>query len=213
MRGKGTQIKTIATNMRITPAHAGKRNGQSRAWQTTWDHPRACGEKVMSSDPTFPSLGSPPRMRGKVLSKNLEWLRTRITPAHAGKSWPSSLAAASAWDHPRACGEKMDATQQITSNAGSPPRMRGKAKEIGERAWMKWDHPRACGEKQNAVTCLLAAMGSPPRMRGKVSHPESCSGRLGITPAHAGKSSFSKSLSRSDRDHPRACGEKTRPAM
>ena len=172
MRGKGTQIKTIATNMRITPAHAGKRNGQSRAWQTTWDHPRACGEKVMSSDPTFPSLGSPPRMRGKVLSKNLEWLRTRITPAHAGKSWPSSLAAASAWDHPRACGEKMDATQQITSNAGSPP-----------------------------------------RMRGKVSHPESCSGRLGITPAHAGKSSFSKSLSRSDRDHPRACGEKTRPAM
>ena len=25
MRGKGTQIKTIATNMRITPAYAGKR--------------------------------------------------------------------------------------------------------------------------------------------------------------------------------------------
>ena len=34
-----------------------------------------------------------------------------------------------AWDHPRACGEKLRSAQALEPWLGSPPRMRGKALE------------------------------------------------------------------------------------
>ena len=49
------------------------------------NHPRACGEKRYIT--TFkPYLkGSPPRMRGKVLTRLTQFDDDGITPAHAGK--------------------------------------------------------------------------------------------------------------------------------
>ena len=49
-----------------------------------------------------------------------------ITPAHAGKRFASLLRRSRCWDHPRACGEKLDRGHWETSCQGSPPRMRGK---------------------------------------------------------------------------------------
>ena len=131
--------------------------------------------------------GSPPRMRGKVLS-------------HA-----SSLAQHP--DHPRVCGEKRIWPESKAGRLGSPPRMRGKGlcrewhclwagitpAYAGKRKRSRLqrssigDHPRVCGEKFRAYCKIWNEWGSPPRMRGKeISHQRLNSG-VGITPAYAGK--------------------------
>ena len=51
-------------------------------------------------------------------------------------------------------------------------------------------------------------IGSPPRMRGEVMAVDYVTGLIGITPAHAGRSSISQAGSPNTSDHPRACGEK-----
>ena len=73
-----------------------------------------------------------------------------------------------------------------------------------------WDHPRVCGEKRQEGIVLLALIGSPPRVRGKACHRIMCCPLPGITPACAGKRSSGTLMSKSCRDHPRVCGEKTR---
>ena len=69
------------------------------------------------------------------------------------------------------------------------------------------DHPRACGENNIQRRDDTNELGSPPRMRGKLFLVPVCDGRVGITPAHAGKTfgiSFPFDVYK---DHPRACGE------
>ena len=55
------------------------------------------------------------------------------------------------------------------------------------------------------------AIGSPPPMRGKGRRMTAHGSRLGITPAHAGKSSAKWRLATRLWDHPRPCGEKDQP--
>ena len=111
------------------------------------DHPRACGEKSDYYKETSIRTGSPPRMRGKDWMNAENSPRSRITPAHAGKSSASSASTIQTEDHPRACGEKDAAVNQAIQLMGSPPRMRGKVIKNPRRRTDGWDHPRACGEK------------------------------------------------------------------
>ena len=53
------------------------------------------------------------------------------------------------------------------------------------------DHPRTCGEKALPFTDFIAIIGSPPHMRGKDDINLCRCRKLGITPAHAGKSQLS----------------------
>ena len=130
-------------------------------------------------------------MRGKVSKEFFTKSGKGITPAHAGKSY--SLKPLST--HPR----------------GSPPHMRGKGSEndglhydsritpahAGKRNHhlkiksICRDHPRTCGEKQGGTSFLESGLGSPPHMRGKVRPPPLSGSPVGITPAHAGKSTLS----------------------
>ena len=133
-----------------------------------------------------------------------------ITPAHAGRSDLFALNLTKFKDHPRACGEKHFAMQQIVLPKGSPPRMRGEGlsrrargfyhgitpAHAGRRQYDRppaaagEDHPRACGEKRSY--CRRQSRGS------------------GITPAHAGRSDRRRVRGNAQKDHPRACGEKGR---
>ena len=70
----------------ITPAYAGKRLLSSMPSDSSWDHPRVCGEKVRGYVKIWNEWGSPPRMRGKGLRNLVEMRFVRITPAYAGKS-------------------------------------------------------------------------------------------------------------------------------
>ena len=65
MRGKAHDLFRQATKMGITPAYAGKSDGERARTTKRKDHPRVCGEKRKAQ--TFLSWrkGSPPRMRGK----------------------------------------------------------------------------------------------------------------------------------------------------
>ena len=65
MRGKEATDKRESRVIRITPAYAGKSNGQKSKCGLLQDHPRVCGEKQGGSLFGQPFPGSPPRMRGK----------------------------------------------------------------------------------------------------------------------------------------------------
>ena len=106
MRGKATPKEDRCKWTGITPAYAGKRStwrASQRAW---WDHPRVCGEKRVVLLVLCCGLGSPPRMRGKVVHGVVLALDVGITPAYAGKSFFVRVGLGVDRDHPRVCGEK-----------------------------------------------------------------------------------------------------------
>ena len=111
-------------------------------------------------------------MRGKATFVALELFEFGITPAYAGKRGFLNFPTFVAWDHPRICGEKTGCKAENPSLEGSPPHMRGKAREARNIWRLRWitpayagksglnnlthvdgeDHPRICGEKR---TCHL----------------------------------------------------------
>ena len=127
MRGKDPPSQKFHFDIRITPAHAGKRIFMNKTKKCCKDHPRACGEKPARSSSRAAASGSPPRMRGKVVGFLSFFQLLRITPAHAGKRPQTGRWSLSMWDHPRACGEKCGWRDGDWPTSGSPPRMRGKA--------------------------------------------------------------------------------------
>ena len=69
----------------ITPACAGKRSCSPTRGRLHRDHPRVCGEKVFGIPISVSNMGSPPRVRGKVVRPLWKKCSMRITPACAGK--------------------------------------------------------------------------------------------------------------------------------
>ena len=88
MRGKVARVSCQGSRRRITPAHAGKRYKMELNDTFDEDHPRPCGEKRPYVTHWHYLAGSPPPMRGKVITCRNMMISVRITPAHAGKSLP-----------------------------------------------------------------------------------------------------------------------------
>ena len=86
MRGKVLICVKAYICCRITPAYAGKRVLIFSVPCGRTDHPRLCGEKVLSSKLPNAKKGSPPPMRGKVSVISFSPRPVGITPAYAGKS-------------------------------------------------------------------------------------------------------------------------------
>ena len=130
-----------------------------------------------------------------------------ITPAYAGKTEPRPGPPPGSADHPRVCGENTLPCDMHSTEAGSPPRMRGKLLDRQEyfcltgitpayagktlvtlgQDFPAADHPRVCGENSAPHPFRSIALGSPPRMRGKPSHGSIRGAPARITPAYAGK--------------------------
>ena len=106
MRGKASCLYFRVPLTGITPAYAGKSYRERYGHHQGRDHPRICGEKSTRKRRTDSTLGSPPHMRGKVLSFVFRLNRDGITPAYAGKSSRSRFGRCGERDHPRICGEK-----------------------------------------------------------------------------------------------------------
>ena len=171
------------------------------------DHPRVCGEKCCVGFAHGHRLGSPPRMRGKVLPPSKIAFFPGITPAYAGKSLSHIHLLTICQDHPRVCGEKRLIVFVFRAVTGSPPRMRGKVVGVScstyfcgitpayaGKSLFRYsfgssfrDHPRVCGEKTLMRLVRFAVLGSPPRMRGKGMGMMRFLPASGITPAYAGK--------------------------
>ena len=212
VRGKEFNQPSRIKLHRITPACAGKSPGKMELIKTNRDHPRVCGEKIMSSVLERKLAGSPPRVRGKGKRRSYWLEKSGITPACAGKSSRSLSGFKNDWDHPRVCGEKQIPDRRSGCHPGSPPRVRGKvgaqkisallpritpacagkSSGVSFRYLSREDHPRVCGEKLRLLWLLWLLWGSPPRVRGKGHHLPTAAPARGITPACAGKSKQTK---------------------
>ena len=89
----------------ITPTHAGKTESGTFANPTGEDHPRACGKDRAFFSFLRLFLGSPPRMRERLLIASAFFQDVGITPAHAGKTNMRTYSRLNVRDHPRACGK------------------------------------------------------------------------------------------------------------
>ena len=146
-----------------------------------------CGEKRPNRLSRNRAGGSPPRVRGKANTVHPLAGSSRITPACAGKRRREIGRERGCEDHPRVCGEKSTGFFCSETEAGSPPRVRGKACHshkntrkdritpacagksflLYSRFVLLWDHPRVCGEKSLPGHYVQEEVGSPPRVRGK----------------------------------------------
>ena len=171
------------------------------------DHPRACGANHLVEDGRQRAAGSSPRMRGKLLLRDVREPRPRIIPAYAGQTHISTSVTGRWTDHPRACGANATAVDNCVPGDGSSPRMRGKRPSrydirgcrriipahAGQTAYRsqgpsrRSDHPRACGANRVRWRARGPRAGSSPRMRGKLIRDLDGDHRVRIIPAHAGQ--------------------------
>ena len=167
VRGKVPGASLRGMRLGITPACAGKSCDLCQSAAQARDHPRVCGEKFSSMWRRYIVSGSPPRVRGKAVWKDIKQAEAGITPACAGKSAFPEFEGNAVRDHPRVCGEKTFTVKNVPGAEGSPPRVRGKAmmptnalivrritpacagKSLVKMPFFKGgeDHPRVCGEK------------------------------------------------------------------
>ena len=87
-------------------------------------------------------------MRGKAEYQIIRLFRNGITPAYAGKSTVQELFQIFQWDHPRLCGEKLNAFSFLYQIKRITPAYAGKRCSLSSTYSDFWDHPRLCGEKQ-----------------------------------------------------------------
>ena len=112
--------------IRITPAGAGKTNIKIVKIRIRKDHPRRCGENLKPLQSCVEILGSPPQVRGKLVSILVFLQYPRITPAGAGKTMGLDKKIDWTEDHPRRCGENRKGVDKSDTVQGSPPQVRGK---------------------------------------------------------------------------------------
>ena len=105
VRGKHRITTRQVTIQRITPAGAGKTTNLHSKLLPDTDHPRRCGENKTSILLGIPYSGSPPQVRGKLLTSDDAFTIYGITPAGAGKTCVRCKFVISFRDHPRRCGE------------------------------------------------------------------------------------------------------------
>ena len=134
-----------------------------------------------------------------------------ITPAHAGNTPVRSRYPKIRRDHPRTRGEYSFSRLPGQSSRGSPPHTRGIPVTSSPSSTSEWitpahagntsktrprkvskrDHPRTRGEYSMYLSAELWLPGSPPHTRGIRHVCEGGRDTAGITPAHAGNTSFS----------------------
>ena len=132
VRGKERCRPARGWRSRITPACAGKSSLCGNQIRVRRDHPRVCGEKACATGRGRTALGSPPRVRGKVVGELINFKSEWITPACAGKRQCLNLRRPAIRDHPRVCGEKNVKQLVKIPWRGSPPRVRGKVNKFNE---------------------------------------------------------------------------------
>ena len=91
----------------ITPACAGKTIWARNTLRILRDHPRVCGKNLWVSTQPRSLLGSPPRVREKLLKQITLQALDGITPACAGKTEVQMSYHVSYQDHPRVCGKNL----------------------------------------------------------------------------------------------------------
>ena len=190
-------------------------------------HPRSRGENALVSRADYGLGGSSPLTRGKQRGAGVGVIRSRLIPAHAGKTAGGGVRDMPPPAHPRSRGENSTSSSQVTEGRGSSPLTRGKpnpphnARNRGRlipahagktpaphaRRTAEPAHPRSRGENLVMSVVGPSITGSSPLTRGKpvtYDHPPL---RNGLIPAHAGKTISEHANSDPAQAHPRSRGE------
>ncbi|KAB7789963.1 hypothetical protein F7D09_1513 [Bifidobacterium leontopitheci] len=227
MRGTPQLVDDADRRQGIIPAYAGNTLLLWHRQPLTRDHPRVCGEHVLSAIKGVFDTGSSPRMRGTQNLISHASHNVGIIPAYAGNTIQGAFQALGWGDHPRVCGEHKAGVAGRRPCWGSSPRMRGTRREVelrtldlgiipayaGNTSSMRhsgprpWDHPRVCGEHDVVDDPFGAVAGSSPRMRGTLKSMPRYQLTAGIIPAYAGNTRYPRDRATRYRDHPRVCGE------
>ena len=170
-------------------------------------HTRSCGKYGSFLSGYAAVLGSPPLVRGVLLSCFPPFFRSGITPARAGSTEQHSEKTLTDKDHPRSCGEYSSSFNSVTSRWRITPARAGSTHRILRRAEMLQDHPRSCGEYLTNSSLSLVNSGSPPLVRGVPSNRALPLESHRITPARAGSTLLHQFFRCWHKDHPRSCGE------
>ena len=212
---------------RLIPAHAGKTPGPATSSACKRAHPRSRGENQVGVEPENLATGSSPLTRGKRYVREGTHRIVGLIPAHAGKTCAPALVPGGSGAHPRSRGENHMPSRTRSAPTGSSPLTRGKHPPGQDRgrghglipahagktplrrssAAASAAHPRSRGENIGRDGVSDVKRGSSPLTRGKhvLTHPPRA--RLGLIPAHAGKTSSKRSAATSSAAHPRSRGE------
>ena len=125
-RGKPSTPPVMWYTERLIPAHAGKTTVRQTGRRRFRAHPRSRGENDDIDDAGRPTRGSSPLTRGKRLRARCDQLRSRLIPAHAGKTLPRGQFRACQSAHPRSRGENASSCKNRAKTLGSSPLTRGK---------------------------------------------------------------------------------------
>ena len=231
VRGAPERFEAFARAVGIIPACAGSTLFCHRFFGRFRDHPRMCGEHLPESAICGHSRGSSPHVRGALVQDFLQGLSTGIIPACAGSTVSWRIRRPPCRDHPRMCGEHNRGSSFGQSHKGSSPHVRG-ARQACDDALQEsgiipacagsttvgktkllfiWDHPRMCGEHADGNKTIQGAKGSSPHVRGALHDHRISILFLGIIPACAGSTPMSPTGRGAMWDHPRMCGEHSRP--
>ena len=226
-RGKHQGSGLGRCRLGLIPAHAGKTMGALIVFARLGAHPRSRGENGKLSPVRTRTSGSSPLTRGKRSCGPWGRGRTRLIPAHAGKTHMQARGLLQGGAHPRSRGENPRPRSASLRRQGSSPLTRGKHSRAIRWASGLWlipahagktsslnlsspltvAHPRSRGENSARRRPALRAAGSSPLTRGKrsVVRIARLFGRL--IPAHAGKTG-PRGFRRPRRwAHPRSRGE------
>ena len=174
--------------------------------------------------------GSSPLTRGKRLNAGTVDRAGGLIPAHAGKTAINGWRASRMRAHPRSRGENPLGGVRVSPFRGSSPLTRGKRNReqgtgkhtrlipahagkttrSGQPATQSRAHPRSRGENLLDVDLRVGGGGSSPLTRGKRHVSAEWIGRLGLIPAHAGKTTSDGPRNRRGAAHPRSRGENPR---
>ena len=105
-RGRALSRKPRPRIRRITPAWAGKSQHSLFTEMGKRDYPRVGGEEADIEKPDNPSVGLPPRGRGRDLQVRRWRKLVGITPAWAGKRPVHAKTRETEQDYPRVGGEE-----------------------------------------------------------------------------------------------------------
>ena len=173
----------------------------------TGAHPRSRGENLARAADILDETGSSPLTRGKPRPRRRHPRRNWLIPAHAGKTSARSLGHASCGAHPRSRGENSRPRGKASRPAGSSPLTRGKPRTRATPAGHFRAHPRSRGENVAIDRFEDFDRGSSPLTRGKRRNPVHRDLRVGLIPAHAGKTLGRHQELDQQRAHPRSRGE------
>ncbi len=160
-----------------------------------------------------------------TITENFRIIPTRVGTSLRGDGWVLERK-----DHPHACGDKIQGLKQFFLHRGSSPRVWGQvtdepSPDSGERiiptrvgtrcAGMskgakEKDHPHACGDKSAEFIKRRSHLGSSPRVWGQGTLRRRLPHSRGIIPTRVGTSRSVAAQPNEERDHPHACGDKTK---